>query len=530
MPETALAVRDLRIELGETALVNGVSFELAAGERVGLIGESGSGKSLTALAVMGLLPEELRASGSARLGASDLLSLSERELANLRGDRIAMVFQEPMTALDPLMRVGQQVAEVVRLHRGATRQEALARAEQLFARVQLPDPHTKLDAYPHQLSGGQRQRVLLAMALSCDPAVLIADEPTTALDVTVQAEMLELLRRLVAEEGAALLFITHDLAVIASMCERVLVMQEGTIVESGPTAEVFAAPRHPHTQALIAGTRALNDPPIVAEPAPRGERTVILEARGLVREYAMPRTSLRRPPPSVHALQGVDLSVVRGDRFGIVGESGSGKSTLARLLIALDQPQAGEVRFEDTPVTGRKERDLRFLRRQAQIVFQDPMSSLDPRMRVREIVLEPLQALAIPGDHRERVRELLQSVGLPADAANRYPHQFSGGQRQRIAIARALAPGPSLLIADEPVSALDVPVRAQILDLLRTLTVELRLTLVFISHDLAVVRYLCDRIAVMHEGRVVEVGETHDVYDSPQHPYTRALLDAVPTL
>jgi peptide/nickel transport system ATP-binding protein len=530
VPETALAVRNLRVALGDSALVDGVSFELAAGERVGLIGESGSGKSLTALAVMGLLPDELQASGVAQLGATDLLSLPERELANLRGDRIAMVFQEPMTALDPLMCVGQQVAEVVRLHRDATRHEALARAEQLFGRVGLPDPRQKLDVYPHQLSGGQRQRVLLAMALACDPAVLIADEPTTALDVTVQAQMLELMRQLVSEQQTALLFITHDLAVIASMCERVLVMHEGRIVESGPTDEVFATPRHPHTQALLAGTRALNEPPEIVESTPRGERTVILETRGLVREYAMPRTSLRRPPPSVHALQGVDLSVVRGDRFGIVGESGSGKSTLARLLVALDQPQAGEVRFEDTPVSGRKERDLRFLRRQAQIVFQDPMSSLDPRMRVREIVLEPLQALSIAGDHGARVRELLEAVGLPADAATRYPHQFSGGQRQRIAIARALAPGPSLLVADEPVSALDVPVRAQILDLLRDLTVELRLTLVFISHDLAVVRYLCDRIAVMHEGRVVEVGETHDVYDSPQHPYTRALLDAVPSL
>jgi peptide/nickel transport system ATP-binding protein len=519
-----LAVRDLRVARGDVALVDGVDLELAAGARVGLIGESGSGKSLTALAIMGLLADELQASGSARLAGVDLLALPERALARQRGDRISMVFQEPMTALDPMMRVGRQVTEVVRLHRDCSPQDATARALELFERVGLPE--VRLAAYPHQLSGGQRQRVLIAMALANDPAVLIADEPTTALDVTVQAQILDLLVRLVTEQGTALLFVTHDLAVISHVCEQVAVMHEGRIVERGETREVFAAPQHPHTRALLAGTRALADAP--GAVIQQGDRPVVVETRDLVRDYVLPRTSLRRPADRVHALRGIDLEVRRGDRFGIVGESGSGKSTLARLLVALDRPTAGSVLFDGEPISGRRERDLRGLRRNAQIVFQDPLGSLDPRMRVRELLLEPLRSLAIPGDHGARVRELLDLVGLPAGAATRYPHQFSGGQRQRIAIARALATGPQLLVADEPVSALDVSLRAQVLDLLRTLTDELGLTLVFISHDLAVVRYLCDRIAVMRDGEIVEQGPTATIFAAPQQPYTRALLAAMP--
>ncbi len=526
-----LAVRDLRVALGDVALVDGVSLELAAGARVGLIGESGSGKSLTALAIMGLLADELQASGSAHLEGVDLLALSERELARRRGNRISMVFQEPMTALDPLMRVGGQVAEVVRLHRDCTRDEATARALELFERVGLPEPRARLAAYPHQLSGGQRQRVLIAMALANDPAVLIADEPTTALDVTVQAQILELLGRLVDEQGTALLFVTHDLAVISSVCDEVAVMHEGRIVERGATREVFATPQHPHTRALLAGTRALTDAPVAAVPAGApGDRPIIVETRGLVRDYARPRSLLRRAVEPVHAVRGIDLEVRRGDRFGIVGESGSGKSTLARLLVALDRPTAGSVLFDGEPIGGRRERDLHGLRRNAQIVFQDPLGSLDPRMRVRDLLLEPLRSLAVPGDHGARVRELLGLVGLPPDAATRYPHQFSGGQRQRIAIARALAPGPRLLVADEPVSALDVSLRAQVLDLLRTLTDELALTLVFISHDLAVVRYLCDRVAVMRDGEIVESGETAAIFAAPRQAYTQALLAAMPVL
>ena len=521
-----LAVRDLRVALGDVALVDGVDLELAEGARLGLIGESGSGKSLTALAIMGLLADELQASGSARLLGVDLLALPERALARVRGDRISMVFQEPMTALDPMMRVGRQVAEVVRLHRDCTRDEAALRALELFGRVGLPE--ARLAAYPHQLSGGQRQRVLIAMALANDPAVLIADEPTTALDVTVQAQILDLLVRLVAEQGTALLFVTHDLAVISRVCEQVAVMHEGRIVERGATREVFAAPQHPHTRALLAGSRALIDAPAATTQAT--DRPVVVETRGLVRDYALPRTSLRRPAGRVHALRGIDLEVRSGDRLGIVGESGSGKSTLARLLVALDRPTAGSVLFDGEPISGRRERDLRDLRRNAQIVFQDPLGSLDPRMRVRELLLEPLRSLAVPGDHGARVRELLALVGLPPDAAARYPHQFSGGQRQRIAIARAIAPGPRLLVADEPVSALDVSLRAQVLDLLRTLTDELGLTLVFISHDLAVVRYLCDRIAVMRDGEIVETGPTAAIFAAPQHAYTRALLAAMPRL
>ena len=521
-------MRDLTVELDGRLLVDHVSFDLAPGARVGLIGESGSGKSLTALAIMGLLSDELRASGSARLGGTELIGLPERELAPLRGSRIAMVFQEPMTALDPMLRVGQQVAEVVRLHRDVSRPEALARAEQLLvpggssccepAATRISPPALGRPATARADRDGDRLRPRRPRRRRAD------DRPRRD---RAGADP-RLLRRLVDELGMALLLITHDLPVIASTCERVLVLHDGRVVERGATGEVFATSQEPYTRAMLTGTRALSEPrPPSAAPA---ARPVLLEARGLVREYAMPRTALRQAPPSVRALRGVDLSVERGDRFGIVGESGSGKTTLARLLLALDQPQSGEVRFDGQQVSGRKERELRFLRRQAQIVFQDPMGSLDPRMRVREILREPLRALDVPGDHGARVRELLDAVGLPAAAASRYPHEFSGGQRQRIAIARALAPAPALVIADEPVSALDVSVRAQILDLLRELADALALTLVFISHDLSVVRYLCDRIAVMHDGLIVETGTVGEVYDAPQHAYTRALLAAVPTL
>ena len=420
MTASVLAVQELTVELDGRLLVDHVSFDLAAGERVGLIGESGSGKSLTALAIMGLLSDGLQATGSARLGGTELIGLPERELAPLRGSRIAMVFQEPMTALDPMMRVGQQVAEVVRLHRDVSRAEALARAEQLLGRVGLPAADERLRAYPHQLSGGQRQRVLIAMAIACDPAVLVADEPTTALDVTVQAQILELLRRLVDELGMALLLITHDLPVISSICERVLVLHDGRDHRARRDRRGVRLAEG----ALHAGACS----PARARCASRARRRQrqtsdpsCSRRAGSCASTRCRAATLRQAPPSVRALRGVDLSVERGDRFGIVGESGSGKTTLARLLLALDQPQAGEVRFEGQQVSGRKERELRFLRRQAQIVFQDPMGSLDPRMRVREILLEPLRALDVPGDHGARVRELLDAVGLPADAATRYP-------------------------------------------------------------------------------------------------------------
>ncbi|WP_210494512.1 ABC transporter ATP-binding protein [Patulibacter sp. SYSU D01012] len=534
-----LEVSGLRVRTPRTTLLHDMGFTLGAGERLGIIGESGSGKSLTVLSAMGLLPEGLTAEGSIRLRGveHDLVGAGEAQMAAVRGARLGMVFQEPMTALNPLMRVGRQVAEAIALHGPAEeRGRAAEAAVEMLGRVRLPDPTASARAYPHQLSGGQRQRVMLAMALANDPDVLICDEPTTALDVTVQAQMLDLIREGAAARDAALLFITHDLAVVAEVCERVLVLHEGRVVERGTVDEVFTAPQHAYTRRLLAASDL--------EADGRGERLrgvgaapdgdagePLVAVRGLERTYRRPRQSLRRPGPEIPALRRVDLDIRAGQRFGIVGESGSGKSTLIRLIAGLDRPTAGSVRFAGTEIVGRRERDLAFLRRDLQMVFQDPMGSLDPRMRVEDVVAEPLvaQHVAAP-ERRRRVAELLEAVGLPADAASRYPHQFSGGQRQRISIARALSVRPKVLVADEAVSALDVSVRAQVLDLIADLVEQYGLTLIFVSHDLSVVRHVCDTVAVMRHGRVVETGPTEQVYRQPSDPYTRALLAAVPTL
>ncbi|MGA5132586.1 dipeptide ABC transporter ATP-binding protein [Streptomyces olivoreticuli] len=571
-----LEVTGLGVDAGAVPLVRDVSFSLARGERLGVIGESGSGKTLTALALLGLLDDGLRATGSARLDGVpfDLVGASDRDLSTVRGRLAGMVFQEPMTALNPVMRVGPQIAETLRLHGTRTeRTAARATAVDLLDRLRLPDPAGAARAFPHQLSGGQRQRGVLGIALANDPALLICDEPTTALDVTVQKDIVDLITGLSAERDTAVLYISHDLALVASVCHRVLVMYGGRIVESGPVRQVLSRPAHPYTEALLAacdlspGARPKAIPGTVpapgtlpegcvfrdrcayaddacavrpervadasggtvacwhprtgaaaAEPvpppveAPREAGRVLLTARKLTRRYARPRTRPFAPRAHVTALEEVGLELRAGRRLGVVGESGSGKTTLLRLLAGLDRPTAGTVETADGAGL--------------QVVFQDPMGSLDPRMRVRDIVAEPLRGAASPG----RVAELLTAVGLPADAATRYPHQFSGGQRQRIAIARALAPNPSVLLADEPVSALDVSVRAQILDVLRGVTGERGMGLCVVSHDLGVIRYLCDDVVVMRGGRVVERGPVAKVWDDPQHPYTRQLLDAVPVL
>ncbi|WP_022930384.1 dipeptide ABC transporter ATP-binding protein [Patulibacter americanus] len=571
-----LQVSDLQVKTAHTTLLHDMHFTLGAGERLGIIGESGSGKSLTVLSAMGLLPDGLTAEGSVRLSGCDhdLVGATEAQMARIRGQRMSMVFQEPMTALNPLMRVGAQVAEVMLLHgKHSDKRAAAADAVEMLRRVRIPDPQATARAYPHQLSGGQRQRVMLAMALSNDPAVLICDEPTTALDVTVQEQMLDLIREGVADHDAALLFITHDLAVVASVCDRVLVLHDGRIVEEGPVARVFTTPEHPYTQSLLAasdlesggrGERLRNagearTAAAPSAPAPSGVAPSagapsttaahgrpgraahaaeadegdgpLITVRGVERSYRRPRTSLRRPAPEVRALRGIDLDIHAGQRFGIVGESGSGKSTLIRLIAGLDQPTAGSIRFAGQEIAGRKERDLTFLRRDLQMVFQDPMGSLDPRMRVQDVIAEPLVAQGAPAaEQRARVAELLEAVRLPADAATRYPHQFSGGQRQRISIARALSVRPRVLVADEAVSALDVSVRAQILDLITDLVEQYGLTLIFVSHDLSVIRHVCDAVAVMRNGVVVESGATEQVYTHPAHAYTQELLAAVPTL
>jgi ABC-type glutathione transport system ATPase component/ABC-type dipeptide/oligopeptide/nickel transport system permease subunit len=559
----ALVIRDLTVRTdGGRPILSDVSLRVAPGERVGLIGESGSGKTLTALAALGLLPDGVAATGHVALHGvpGNLLDRSERALARLRGRAISMVFQEPMTALNPLMRVGRQVAETMTVH-GAAHPAAAARAAELLAEVGLPDGAAR--RYPHELSGGQRQRVVLAMALANDPAVLVADEPTTALDVTVQRQVLDLMVRLVEDRGAGLLFITHDLAVVSQVCERVVVLLDGAVVEEGPVAQVFADPRHAYTRRLLAAStlepRATTGS---AEPAsarvveagsaeaPVTGQAAVRQEPALIRVEDVTRTYPRRGQ-TVHALQGVSLEVREGQRFGIVGESGSGKSTLLRIVSGLDRATSGRVisagvdlspaprdglgRGGGRPTTSGELGDLRAA---LQLVFQDPYGSLDPRMTVGDIVAEPLLN---PANVRERgprtasarrstVREMLDAVGLPLDATERYPHQFSGGQRQRIAIARALVCRPRILVADEPVSALDVSVRRQVLDLLARLADEHALTLLLVSHDLGVVRHVCDHVAVMRDGRIVEQGLTAQVYDDPQHEYTRRLRAATPVL
>ncbi|WP_324196873.1 ABC transporter ATP-binding protein [Streptomyces sp. NRRL B-1677] len=521
-----LEVEGLTVDAGGKPLVQGVGFTVGRGERVGIIGESGSGKTLTALALLGLLGEGLRAAGSARLAGVpfDLLGAGDRELSTVRGRLAGMVFQEPMTALNPVMRTGSQVAEALRLHgpRGERPGRAAARdaAVELLGRLRLPDPARAARAYPHQLSGGQRQRAVLAGALANDPALLICDEPTTALDVTVQKEIVDLITGVSDERGTAVLYISHDLALVASVCHRVLVMHDGEIVESGPVERVLRQPEHPYTQALLSASDL--SVPAPRPPAPAEPRT-LLRARGLTRRYARPRRGLLGPRTHFTALEGLDLELRAGARVGVVGESGSGKTTLLRLLSGLDRPTSGTVENaaggdpRGGPGGG------------LQVVFQDPMGSLDPRMRVRDVIAEPLPDRRSPAA-ADRVAELLADVGLPAEAAGRYPHQFSGGQRQRIAIARALAPRPSVLLADEPVSALDVSVRAQVLDVLSRVTAERDMALCVVTHDLGVVRYLCDEVVVMREGRVVERGPVERVWEEPAHPYTRQLLEAVPVL
>ncbi|RGE20328.1 ABC transporter ATP-binding protein [Leucobacter sp. wl10] len=558
-----LRVDGLTVRTPQRTLVSDFSLHMAHGERIGLIGESGSGKSITTTALLGLLPTGVTADGSVEIDgySGNLLEAPEADLMRLRGNDVAMVFQEPLTALNPLMRAGAQVAEIILQHRLApNRAEANRRAVEMLDAVHLPDPAQAARAYPHQLSGGQRQRVMLAMALANDPSLLLCDEPTTALDVTVQRQVLDLILELVRERGTGLLFITHDLAVVADMCTRVLVMNHGAVVEEGTTEEVFTRPQHPYTRGLLAAsdldavdangrlftvaTAQQYVPPAAGDPTPspveRAGRFAtdpatepVMRVTDLVRTYTRGRTSLFAAAPEVRALKGISFEVPRGGRLGVVGESGSGKSTLLRILAGLDRPTSGSAVVAGNEVNGAKEAQLRELRQNLQIVFQDPMGSLDPRMTVEKIVSEPL---LVPGrgetaaDRKRMVAEMLEAVGLPASSAERFPHQFSGGQRQRISIARALICRPQVVVADEPVSALDVSVRAQVLNLLADLVDEYGLTLVFVSHDLNVVRHLCDSVIVMQSGEIVEAGDTESVYLDPQHPYTKRLIDSSLTL
>ena len=523
-----LAVRDLSVSFavdgGEVEAVRHVSFDIERGESVALVGESGSGKSVTALSIMQLLPYPTarHPSGSIRLSGDELVGAPEAMMQRVRGDRIAMIFQEPMTSLNPLHTIEKQVNEVLRVHKRLSRSAARARTLELLRLVGLPEAERRLDAYPHQLSGGQRQRVMIAMALANEPDLLIADEPTTALDVTIQAQILALLGQLKAKFGMALLLITHDLAVVRKMVERVCVMSAGEIVEAGAAREVFESPRHPYTRRLLAA-----EPRPMAR-TPRTDAPAVIEAQDVRVWFPIRRGLLRRTVSHVKAVDGVSLAVREGQTVGVVGESGSGKTTLGLALLRLQSCQ-GRIRFAGLDLQSMRANALRPLRREMQIVFQDPFAALSPRMSVAQIVGEGLGVHGIgatPAERRDLIDTALREVGLDPALRDRYPHEFSGGQRQRIAIARAMIVKPRFVVLDEPTSALDMSVQAQVVDLLRELQARHRLAYLFISHDLRVIRAVSDEILVMRDGRVVEQGPTARIFEQPEQAYTRALMAA----
>jgi len=528
MNKPLIEVKDLSVsfrgEGGETVAVDHVSFNIMPGETLALVGESGSGKSVSALSILQLLPypQASHPSGEIWMDGENLMGASEKVLRRIRGNRISMVFQEPMTSLNPLHTIERQVGEMLILHKGLRREAVKKRVIELLTKVGIPNPEARLDAYPHQLSGGQRQRVMIAMALANEPDVLIADEPTTALDVTVQAQILELLLKLKREMGMALLLITHDLGVVRKMADQVCVMTGGKIVESGATQNVFNAPQHPYTQHLIASEpkgRALGGSP---------DAPVIIEANDLKVWFPIKRGLLRKTVDHIKAVDGISLKLRQGRTLGVVGESGSGKTTLGLALLRLISSDGG-IEFQGANIQGLKSKELRPLRQHMQIVFQDPYGSLSPRMSIGQIVEEGLivQKLGLSASQlRKRVTEALDEVGLDSASLDRYPHEFSGGQRQRIAIARALALKPRFVMLDEPTSALDMSVQAQIVDLLRNLQHRHNLAYLFISHDLRVVRALADDILVMRDGKVVEGGTADEVFDAPKTDYTKALMAA----
>ncbi|MCM2563912.1 ABC transporter ATP-binding protein [Lutimaribacter sp. EGI FJ00015] len=527
-----LTVDNLCLNFGSHAAVRNLSFDIGKGETVALVGESGSGKSATALAVLRLIEREGGHIASGRItlhGAPDLplSTLTERQMQAVRGNRVSMVFQEPMTALNPVMPLGEQVAEVLQLHQGLDPAAARRAAAEALARVKIPEPERRLDQYPHELSGGLRQRVMIAMALACRPDLLIADEPTTALDVTTQAEILALIRGLQDEIGMAVLFITHDMGVVAKIADQVVVLKRGEKAEDGPVDEVFSRPRARYTQQLMAATPKLGS----GAPEPlRRPGAPVLAVEDLSVRFPVRRGLHRRNHLDYHAVNGVSLSIAPGETLGLVGESGCGKSTLARAVLRLVAPSGGKIHLDGQEISGLDSAAMRPLRQRAQMVFQDPFASLNPRMSVRDLITEPAQ---IHKHMSRRIRralaeDLLTKVGLEPDAADRFPHQFSGGQRQRLCIARALSVRPALIVADEAVSALDVSVARQVTDLMARLQTEDGVSFLFISHDIAVVERVSHRVAVMWAGQIVETGPTKAVLLNPQHAYTRRLLSAVP--
>jgi peptide/nickel transport system ATP-binding protein len=524
-----LSVENLTVSLPPGAdraeALSGVSLSLSAGEILCVVGESGSGKSMLASTVMRLLPPGVAVSGGrVTFDDRDLLALAESEMRRVRGASIGMIFQEPMTALNPLVRVGDQVAEMFRIHTQLDAAAIRDRTLALFEEVRLPDPNAALQAYPHELSGGQRQRVMIAMALALEPAILICDEPTTALDVTTQARILDLIRSIQRRRGNAVLFITHDFGVVAEIADRVVVMQGGRVVEEGPAERVLNQPEAAYTRALIAAI-----PPLLPRPPRRSGAAPILSLSGVSKTYRSGGLIARRNRRVTHAVREVSLDLPKGETLGIVGESGSGKSTLARCIVRLLDPDDGSIRLGETDLAKLSRRAMRRESKRIQMVFQDPFGSLNPRRRAGELVAQgPMVHGMGRAEALAKARDLFALVGLDPGGIDRFPHEFSGGQRQRIGLARALALEPEVLIADEPVSALDVSVQAQVLALLDSLRDRLGLSMVFITHDLRVAAQICDRIAVMKDGVVVEAGPTAEIFSAPRHEYTRTLFAAVP--
>jgi peptide/nickel transport system ATP-binding protein len=527
--DAAVTIKDLKLALpaggDRPYAVDGVSFDLTAGKILCVVGESGSGKSMCAHALMGLLPDNvIPEAGAIEFDGQNLLTLDEEAWLTLRGRRIAMVFQEPMTALNPLMRIGDQIAEMFEAHNLLTAKARKQKALGLLREVGLPNPEQTIRAYPHQLSGGQRQRAMIAMALALEPAVLVADEPTTALDVTTQAQILKLIRDLQRRRNMAVMFITHDFGVVADIADRVVVLQHGNVVEQGAADDVLLRPQHPYTRALLAAVPTMQPP----QRAPLLDRNKAVEVVGLDKTYVS-GGGWFQPARSVHAANQVNFNIFQGETLGLVGESGSGKSSVARLVMRLIEPDQGTVRLGDTDFTQISGKALRQERRRIQMIFQDPFASLNPRRKVGNIITDgPIAHGVDPAAARQRAYDLLGLVGLNAGAMERFPHEFSGGQRQRIGIARALALDPEILVADEAVSALDVSVQAQVLSLLEDLKARLGLSMLFITHDLRVAAQICDRIAVMQRGQIVELRPAAALFSAPEHPYTRELLAAVP--
>jgi microcin C transport system ATP-binding protein len=528
MTEALLSVRDLSVAFGQggksSMAVDHVSFDIGKGETVALVGESGSGKSVSALSVLKLLPYPMAShpSGKILFQGADLLAAGEKALRGVRGNKITMIFQEPMTSLNPLHTVEQQVIEVLKLHQGLGDRQARARVLELLNEVGIRDPEKRLDAYPHQLSGGQRQRVMIAMALANEPELLIADEPTTALDVTVQAQILQLLADLKSRKGMSMLFITHDLGIVRKIADRVCVMTKGKIVETGPTKEIFANPQHPYTKHLLAAE------PKGRPPAANADAKAVMTGKDIKVWFPIKRGFFRRTVDNVKAVDGIDVTVRAGQTLGVVGESGSGKTTLG-LALARMISSTGAINFKGRDIDQLSFSAMRPLRRELQIVFQDPFGSLSPRMSVAEIIEEGLrihEPKLSPDERDDKVVQVLNEVGLDPETRYRYPHEFSGGQRQRIAIARAMVLNPRFVMLDEPTSALDMSVQAQVVDLLRNLQAKHNLAYLFISHDLKVVRALANDVIVMRNGKVVEAGPSEQIFGSPQTDYTRALMAA----